>query len=221
MILFEKVPVQPANRSTGSANRFAREEVSRSTCRPWPIRSGPAPVWLKPLFSLIEATMFAGEAERLHGDDTRVPVLAKGKTITGRLWTYAARRSAVWRPDAAGSSVLLLSVIALGEHPQRHLQTYAGILQADAYGGYTTSFMKRDAERLAWFWKRRAGCTPAGRSSSWPIWRPAPGEKHKARRRRSSRRSRWRRSVASTPCSTSSARSMARTPLGAKLCATN
>ena len=28
-------------------------------------------------------------AERLHGDDTTVPVLAKGKTITGRLWAYA------------------------------------------------------------------------------------------------------------------------------------
>ena len=27
-------------------------------------------------------------AERLHGDDTTVPVLAKGKTITGRVWTY-------------------------------------------------------------------------------------------------------------------------------------
>ena len=27
-------------------------------------------------------------ADRVHGDDTTVPVLAKGKTITGRLWTY-------------------------------------------------------------------------------------------------------------------------------------
>ncbi len=27
-------------------------------------------------------------AERLHGDDTTVPVLAKGKTDTGRLWVY-------------------------------------------------------------------------------------------------------------------------------------
>ena len=27
-------------------------------------------------------------AERLHGDDTTVPILAKGKTETGRVWTY-------------------------------------------------------------------------------------------------------------------------------------
>jgi hypothetical protein len=27
-------------------------------------------------------------AKRLHGDDTPVPVQARGKTITGRLWVY-------------------------------------------------------------------------------------------------------------------------------------
>jgi hypothetical protein len=27
-------------------------------------------------------------AERLHGDDTTVPILAKGKTVKGRIWTY-------------------------------------------------------------------------------------------------------------------------------------
>ena len=41
------------------------------------------------------------KAERLHADDTPVPVLAKGKTKTGRLWTvvrddrpFAGSRSA-------------------------------------------------------------------------------------------------------------------------------
>ncbi|MHC2463495.1 hypothetical protein ACVIHD_002507 [Bradyrhizobium embrapense] len=27
-------------------------------------------------------------AERIHADDTTVPVLAKLKTVTGRIWTY-------------------------------------------------------------------------------------------------------------------------------------
>ena len=39
-----------------------------------------------PLYRLIEAHVLA--AERLHGDDTTVPILATGKTITGRIWTY-------------------------------------------------------------------------------------------------------------------------------------
>jgi transposase len=41
---------------------------------------------LTPLLRRIEAHVFA--AERLHGDDTTVPVLAKGKTDTGRCWVY-------------------------------------------------------------------------------------------------------------------------------------
>ena len=38
-----------------------------------------------PLFQLIESHVFA--AERLHGDDTTVPILAKSKCTTGRIWT--------------------------------------------------------------------------------------------------------------------------------------
>jgi transposase len=39
-----------------------------------------------PLVDAIRSHVFA--AERIHADDTTVPVLAKGKTRTGRLWTY-------------------------------------------------------------------------------------------------------------------------------------
>ncbi len=38
------------------------------------------------LVKRIEAHVLS--AERLHGDDTTVPVLAKGKTDTGRIWVY-------------------------------------------------------------------------------------------------------------------------------------
>jgi transposase len=41
---------------------------------------------LRPLYALIEAHVLG--AGRLHGDDTTVPILAKGKTETGRIWTY-------------------------------------------------------------------------------------------------------------------------------------
>jgi transposase len=39
---------------------------------------------LTPLIAVIRAHV--PSAERLHGDDTTVPALARGKTITGRLW---------------------------------------------------------------------------------------------------------------------------------------
>ena len=84
---------------------------------------------LKPLYGLIEAHVLA--AERLHGDDTTVPVLAKGKTITGRLWTYV-RDDRPFGGPAPPAAVFYYSRDRTGEHPQRHLHTYAGIFQADA-----------------------------------------------------------------------------------------
>lgn len=39
-----------------------------------------------PLFHLIERHVLA--AERLHGDDTTIRILAKGECTTGRIWTY-------------------------------------------------------------------------------------------------------------------------------------
>ena len=130
MILFEKFGQhQPLNRQ---CERFAREgvEVSLSTLVD---QVGTCAGVLKPLYSLIEAHVLA--AERLHGDDTTVPVLAKSKTITGRLWTYV-RDDRPFGGPTPPAAVFYYSRDRTGEHPQRHLQTYAGILQADAYGGY-------------------------------------------------------------------------------------
>jgi transposase len=57
-----------------------------------------------------------------------VPVLAKGET--GRLWSYV-RRPAVRRARSAGSRLPLFARRA-DEHPERHLASYAGLMQADA-----------------------------------------------------------------------------------------
>jgi transposase len=130
MILFEKFGQhQPLNRQ---CERFAREgvEVSLSTLAD---QVGTCAGVLKPLYGLIEAHVLA--AERLHGDDTTVPVLARGKTRTGRIWTYV-RDDRPFGGPAPPAAVFYYSRDRTGEHPQRHLQTYAGIFQADAYGGY-------------------------------------------------------------------------------------
>jgi transposase len=91
---------------------------------------------LKPLRELIRQHVF--DADREHGDDTTLPVLAKGKTITGRLWTPAFARGRLYvrddRPFAGPDppAVFFYSRNRGGEHPARHLAGYAGILQADA-----------------------------------------------------------------------------------------
>ena len=91
---------------------------------------------LAPLLKRIEAHTFA--AERLHGDDTTVPVLAAGKTDIARSWVYV-RDDRPFGGTAAPSAMFYYSRDRTGEHPQAHLAGYSGILQADAYGGYVAT----------------------------------------------------------------------------------
>ena len=130
MILFEKFGQhQPLNRQ---AERYTREGVplSLSTLAD---QVGAGCAVLQPLLKRLEAHVFA--AERLHGDDTRVPVLAKGKTHTGRCWVYV-RDDRPFAGTAPPAAMFYYSRDRSGEHPRAHLANYAGILQADAYSGY-------------------------------------------------------------------------------------
>ena len=79
-------------------------------------------------------------AERLHGDDTTVPVLAKGKTDTGRCWVYV-RDDKPFGGTGPPAAMFYYSRDRRGEHPQAHLAGYAGILQADAYDGYNKLYL--------------------------------------------------------------------------------
>src|SRR3982074_2037769 len=106
-------------------------------------------------------------AERLHGDDTTVPVQAKGKTDTGRIWVYV-RDDKPFGGPAPPAAVVYYSRDQAGEHPQGHLANYTGIFQADAYSGYGKLY--EPAARLARSWKRPAGSTPVAHSSSWRTW---------------------------------------------------
>jgi len=76
-------------------------------------------------------------ADKLHADDTPVPLLAPGdgKTKTGRLWAYV-RDDRPAGSTAAPAVWFAYSADRRGEHPQQHLSTFRGILQADAYSGF-------------------------------------------------------------------------------------
>src|SRR5947207_10208324 len=73
-------------------------------------------------------------SSRRNGDDTTVPVLAKGKTDTGRCWVYV-RDDRSFGGTAPPAAMFYYSRDRAGEHPQAHLANYAGIFQADAYSG--------------------------------------------------------------------------------------
>ena len=107
-------------------------ELERSTLAGW---VGGTSRTLEPLVEALK--QYVTDADKLHGDDIPVPVLApgNGKTKTGRLWTYvrddrpagSAQAPAVWfaySPDRKG------------EHPANHLQDFTGTLQADGFAGF-------------------------------------------------------------------------------------
>jgi transposase len=134
MILFEKYGQhQPLNRQS---ERYAREGVDLSVST-LADQVGACTFALAPLTQCLESHVFA--AERLHGDDTTVPVLAKGKTNTGRLWTYV-RDDRPFGGQAPPAAMFYYSRDRRQEHPEAHLTDYTGILQADAYGGYNPVF---------------------------------------------------------------------------------
>jgi transposase len=130
MILFEKFGQhQPLNRQS---ERYAREgiDLSVSTLAD---QVGACTVALQALHALIEGHVLA--AERLHGDDTTVPILAKGQTVTGRIWTYV-RDDWPFGGRAPPGALYYASRDRRQEHPAKHLHSFTGILQADAYSGY-------------------------------------------------------------------------------------
>jgi transposase len=134
---------------------YAREgiDLDVSTLADW---VGACSATLAPLVTLIRAHVMA--AGRLHGDDTTVPVLAKGKTITGRLWTYV-RDDQPFAGPAPPAAIFYYSRDRGGEHPKTHLAGYSGVLQADAYAGFNDLYAPlRKPEPVM-----EAGCWAHGR----------------------------------------------------------
>jgi transposase len=111
---------------------YAREgvEIDVSTMADW---VGAAVASVMPLVEATRTHVFA--AERLHGDDTTVPVLAKGRTRIGRVWGYV-RDDRPFGGSDPPAVAFFYTPDRGGEHPERHLADFGGILQADAYAGF-------------------------------------------------------------------------------------
>jgi len=114
------------------ADRFAYEGIDLSLSTLGNL-VGATVYALKPLHDRIQAHVFA--AHRLHADDTTVPVLAKHKTRTGRIWVYV-RDDEPFAGTGPPAAVYYYSPDRRQEHPEAHLKNWTGILQSDAYSGY-------------------------------------------------------------------------------------
>jgi transposase len=198
MLLFEKFGQhQPLNRQ---AERYAREGVplSLSTLAD---QVGAGAAALTPIFKRIEAHVLA--AERLHGDDTTVPVLAKGKTDTGRLWVYV-RDDGSFAGPAPPAAVFYYSRDRRAEHPKAHLGVWSGMPHRPTPVAASATSMRPSASPHP-SWRRAAGRTAAARSSNWPTSRRPPSRRRAARCPSRSIPWRSKRCSASTSSSPSSA----------------
>ena len=126
-------------------------DLDRSTLADWVGQSGRL---VRPLVDAIGAYVMA--AGRVHGDDTTVPVLdpGRGQTKTGRLWCYV-RDDRPFAGTAAPAVLYRYSPDRKGEHPQTHLASFRGILQADAYAGYAALYERGVTEAACWAHARR------------------------------------------------------------------
>jgi transposase len=136
-ILFAKYGLHlPLNRQ-GTVYRREGIDLDVSTLADW---VGAAAATLMPLIEVVRAHVFA--AERIHADDTTVPVLAKGKTRTGRIWTYVRDDRPFGGRDPP-AAVFVYSADRSAKHPEQHLAGYAGLMQADAYAGFNRLYDAR------------------------------------------------------------------------------
>ena len=113
------------------AEIYAREDIdlSRSTMADM---VGQSARLLRPLVDALGRHVMAGE--RVHADDTVVPVLEPGlgRTRTARLWVYVRDDRPFAGPDPA-AMFYRYTPDRKGEHPRAHLSEFRGILQADGY----------------------------------------------------------------------------------------
>jgi transposase len=126
-------------------------DLDRSTLADW---VGQTARLMRPLVEAVGAHVMS--AERVHADDTPVPVLdpGRGKTKTGRLWCYA-RDDGPFAGKAPPAVLYCFSPDRKGEHPRRHLAQFHGILQADGYAGYAGLYERDVTEAACWAHARR------------------------------------------------------------------
>ena len=156
---------------------FARlgADIPRSTLIDW---CGQATRVLRPLADKIKVSVFS--ATRLHADDTPIRVLdpkmkAAGKdrgVKEGRIWAYV-RDDRPWCGEDPPAVAYFFAPDKRGEHPQKHLEKFRGILQADAYRGFEALY-EPDADGVQRV--REAACWAHLRRDFHDVWKSTGSE---------------------------------------------
>jgi transposase len=145
-------------------------DIPRSTLIDW---CGRGVATLAPLIARIREIVMV--ADRLHGDDTPIRVLdpsvpaTKGRKRAvkeGRIWAYV-HDDRPWAGSDPPAVAYYFSPDRKGEHPQKHLAEFRGVLQADAYAGFRKLYEPEldDTQRI-----REAACWAHLRRDFHDVW---------------------------------------------------
>ncbi|MDF2389442.1 IS66 family transposase [Nostoc ellipsosporum NOK] len=146
----------------------AGADIPRSTLADWCGRSMRA---LQPVIDQIEASVLGSDV--LHADDTPIRGLAPerargiGKGVKqGRIWVYVCDQRP-WAGVAPPGGVYRYAPSWNAQHVQDHLRDARGILQADAYKGYSKLY-EPGADANPRF--REAACFAHWRRDFHDVW---------------------------------------------------
>ena len=130
-IVFCKSRVAPST-TRANARCFFRARRAKPDQRKGAATAG----WLLPSEEIhIDVAREARPEHRIREYREAERCLARGNTDIARSWVYV-RDDRPFGGPAPPAAVFYYSRDRGGAHPQAHLADYAGILQADAYGGY-------------------------------------------------------------------------------------
>lgn len=132
------------------AQIYARQgvDLDRSTLADW---VGRAAFELRPVFDALMGNL--KQSTKLFMDETRAPVLDPGarKTRTGYFWALA-RDDRPWGGTTPPAVAFTYAPGRGGQHAERILQGFNGILQVDGYAGYNRLLAPERSIRLAYCW---------------------------------------------------------------------
>ena len=132
------------------AQIYARSglDLDRSTLAGW---VGKASFHLRPVVERLAEHL--RQSGKLFMDETRAPVLdpGRGRTKTGWLWVLA-RDDRNWGGADPPGVVYFYAPSRGGQHAERFLGGFEGILQVDGYAGYARLARTRKGVRLAYCW---------------------------------------------------------------------
>ena len=147
--------------------------INRANMANWVVRLGDDV--LRPLINLMREVQL--EADYLQGDETRIRVLKEpGKSVRSNKWMWVIRGG----PPGKATVLFEYDPSRGGAVPERLLEGFSGVFQADGYSGYNALCQRHGITRIGCFDHARRKFVEASRAAQTSGTRKKAGQPSKA-----------------------------------------